>query len=250
MQILKDIVANVPEYPIKQVIAGIQNILVESIHCGLSTTLLEEGHPFSSIKASGNLTNMTTKTLAELSFSEIQLEAALGIAAINSASDISSLKLTMMNAKELLVRKGKDKKVALIGHFPFIDKISYAFAEIFVFELFPQVGDYSVEKIPEILPQADVLAISATSLCNHTFDKIMQHRSKNCFTVMLGPTTPLSPILFDYGIDALSGVLVKNNELVKIQVMEGVLYRNLKGIELITILKDSNKNDSIMRGNE
>ena len=36
--------------------------------------------------------------------------------------------------------------------------------------------------------------------------------SRTCYTIVFGPSTPLSPVLFEYGADQLVGVRVENHE--------------------------------------
>jgi len=60
--------------------------------------------------------------------------------------------------------------------------------------------------------------------------------------MLLGPTTPLSDILFDYGIDILSGSIVTDQDAVLRGVSEGDTFRRMKktgGIRFVTMLKDN-----------
>ncbi|MFO8011204.1 MAG: DUF364 domain-containing protein [Dehalococcoidia bacterium] len=43
------------------------------------------------------------------------------------------------------------------------------------------------------MPRADVVAITSTSLINHTFEDLIQLCDANALVIMLGPSTPLSP---------------------------------------------------------
>ena len=56
---------------------------------------------------------------------------------------------------------------------------------------------------------------------------------------MLGPSTPLSPVLFDYGLDAIGGALVEVVNTVLDQVELGAAFRNLKGVRTVAMAKDS-----------
>ncbi|MBN1221421.1 MAG: hypothetical protein JXM69_21030 [Anaerolineae bacterium] len=55
--------------------------------------------------------------------------------------------------------------------------------------------------------------------------------------LLLGPGTPLSPILFGYGVNFLSGVVVKKNDTVLQTVGQGANFRQLhqQGIRLVTM---------------
>jgi uncharacterized protein len=65
----------------------------------------------------------------------------------------------------------------------------------------------------------------------------------------LGPTTPLSEVLFDYGIDFLSGTRVADPEKVLKSISEGCHFRQLKkrgGVELLTLAKDRRSFSQVM----
>ncbi len=51
------------------------------------------------------------------------LEAAIGMAALNSALDLSPLedRLQQVNAFDVLLHRGKNKNISIIGHFPFVE---------------------------------------------------------------------------------------------------------------------------------
>jgi uncharacterized protein (DUF4213/DUF364 family) len=58
--------------------------------------------------------------------------------------------------------------------------------------------------------------------------------------LVLGPSTPLSPILFDYGVDILSGSVVENLDAVLQAVSQGANFRQVhqQGVRLVTMQKD------------
>ena len=89
------------------------------------------------------------------------------------------------------------------------------------------------------MPEADVVAITGSSLINHTFKRIMVNCRPSSFKIMLGPSTPLSPVLFDYGLDAIGGALVEDTKNVLAKVEEGASFRQLQGIRTVMMVKDS-----------
>jgi uncharacterized protein (DUF4213/DUF364 family) len=59
--------------------------------------------------------------------------------------------------------------------------------------------------------------------------------------MLLGPTTPLSEVLFDYGIDILAGSVVTDKETVLKSVSEGASFMQLKargGVRFVSMVRD------------
>jgi len=58
--------------------------------------------------------------------------------------------------------------------------------------------------------------------------------------MVLGATTPLSPVWFDYGVDLVSGTRVTDPELMLRLVSEGVVFKQIhgRGMKLLTIQKE------------
>jgi uncharacterized protein (DUF4213/DUF364 family) len=102
--------------------------------------------------------------------------------------------------------------VAIIGHFPFSEWLVDEVGKLSVFERGARLkpGDLPAEKMDEILPAAEVVAISATTLINHTLTSIMSLVDPDAFVLMLGPSTPMTPLLFELGFDALCGTWIED----------------------------------------
>jgi len=180
---------------------------------------------------------MSVKDLARLALSGSGMEASLGMAAINSALPESDY--VELNAEQLIAEKSIGKNVAIIGHFPFIERIKQTAGKLSVFELNPRdAADLPANKIPELLPQADVVAISALTLVNRTFDGIIANCKKDAFKILLGPSAPLSEIVFDYGIDVVSGTKVSDILSLLAHLSEGANFKSLPGKRLVTMRKD------------
>ena len=72
------------------------------------------------IKEPGRLLEKSTSELVQMSFSDSILEAATGMASINSLIEVDEGRCVELNAGDLLAEKGRDKKVVIVGHFPFV----------------------------------------------------------------------------------------------------------------------------------
>jgi len=57
---------------------------------------------------------------------------------------------------------------------------------------------------------------------------------------VLGPSTPLSPVLFDYGVDLLCGSIVTDIEPVLRAVRQGANFRQVHkaGVQLICMARE------------
>jgi uncharacterized protein len=56
--------------------------------------------------------------------------------------------------------------------------------------------------------------------------------------VLIGPSTPLSPLLFDFGISLLAGVEVVNLDELLISTRQGVSFRHMKGTRRVSLVNN------------
>jgi hypothetical protein len=158
------------------------------------------------------------------------------MATINSLIDIDESKCIEKNAFEILLEKGEGKNVAVVGHFPWIPKLRGKVQNLWVLEQRLREGDLPAGEADRILPQCDVVGITGTSFINHTLEGLLA-LCKKAFVVLIGPTSPLSPILFDYGIDAICGAEVVDVDKVIRSISEGATFKEVSGVRLLTLSK-------------
>jgi uncharacterized protein (DUF4213/DUF364 family) len=205
VKILDDLMDGLAGAPAREVRVGRFWTAVWSRHCGLASTTGPGEHKHGSrfVQGAGSLAGQSALELARLAHSESTLEAGIGLAAINSLLEVDETRCVERNAGDLLVERGRDKRVALIAG--------------------------------GILPQADVVAITGSAFINHSLEGLLGLCRTDAFIVVLGPTTPLSPVLFDYGVNAISGTRVVDPELALRSVSEGATFRQIQGIRLLTM---------------
>ncbi len=243
MDIFKILLPSLPEGKVLGVEIGLfwTAVLVEvdgRQSCGLASTLSKEEneHAGPAVSAAGRLERCSTRELTGLVHSESFTEVSVGLAAVNALLPRPKHPVDLP-ADEYIARQGSQSRVAVIGHFPFVDRLRPRVKDLWVIELKPKPGDLPAEAGPEFIPQADILAITSTTLINHTFDDIMQHRKPGARVMLLGPSTPLSPRLFDFGVHVLSGSIVERPEAILPLVRQGANFRQIKpqGVRLVTI---------------
>lgn len=242
MTILDDLLASLPvaDVPVRHVLVGAHWTVVCSRHAGMAATLMaEKPHGHSRVRDVGHLAEKPAGALAELSRSDDPLEASIGVAAINSLLEVDERQARELNAAEVLGQRGRDRNVALIGHFPFIEQLRPAVGQLWVIELHPAAGEYPAEAAADLLPKADMIAITASALINHTLDSLLALCQPTSTVMVLGPSTPLSPVLFDHGAHILSGTRIVDEAAVLRTVAQGASFRQVDGIRLVTLVRDS-----------
>ena len=127
--------------------------------------------------------------------------------------------------------------MAVVGHFPFLSKVREKAKQLWVIEKNPREEDFGELEADRLIPQADVVAITGTSLTNHTLEHLLSLCDPGAFVVMLGDSVPLSPVLFDYHVDAISGTKVMDAETALRCVSQGANYRQIKGVKRLTMFK-------------
>jgi uncharacterized protein (DUF4213/DUF364 family) len=239
MKMLDDVLLSLQanDFQVKSVHTCVFWTAVVSKHCGLSSTFRDEGPSHErGVRDVGNLTQKTALELAEYSKSNSLLEASIGMATINSLIDIDESKCTEKNAFEIILEKGEGKNVAIVGHFPWIPKLKGRTKNLWVLEQRLREGDLPAEEADQILPQCDVVGITGTSFINHTLEGLLS-LCKGAYVLLIGPTSPLSPLLFDYGIDAICGSKIIDPDQLIRTISEGATFKEVTGVRLLTLSK-------------
>jgi uncharacterized protein (DUF4213/DUF364 family) len=207
MSLIDELLAALPDGAVWDVRVGVfwTAVVVEVAshrRCGLASTACNDDHHQSggpAVRDAGLFMDRSARELAELARSYRPIEAAIGMATINALLPAQEEQWVDLNAGDVIARHGADKQVALVGHFPFIPQLRHRVGALWVLAL--------------CRPKALVL--------------------------VLGPSTPLSPILFDYGVHILSGSVVEDVDSVLWAVSQGANFRQVhrQGVRLVTMQK-------------
>lgn len=225
-----------PEIPVAGTIAGQHMVSVlQEANMGMSSLLhglVAPGRPFIDGSAA------STHSMAE----DIKLQntssACWGLAAVNSLLNLGSPG-PATKVQNFINRIGEGKNVVIIGHFPFVEKLKHYFKNLWVLELYPRTIDIHENMKNEIIPRADIVAITATTLLNDTLGEILNLAGKTAVKILLGPSTPLAPCLFDMGIDYLGGTIVHDHQKAVAGIRSGLPFRKMSGTR--TFLMGKNK---------
>lgn len=206
---------------------------------GLASTQIahDQEHGVAAVRGAGELLGRPARELAEWVASDNLTERSIGFAALNALIEVDEARCKELNAEQLILERGAGKHVAIVGHFPFTERVRAAAGQLSVLELNPMPGDLPASAAPDVIPQADVVAITGMTLVNGTFESLAALPRPGAFVLLLGATTPLTSALFDYGVDAISGTVVEDIALAAAAVSQGSSFRQVKGKRLVTMLK-------------
>ena len=211
-------------------------------YCGVALTVKLETMPRMSVSSP---VGRSLRSVAEGVRSWNFTEASAGMAAINAFyNTIENMKILGasghgldgrsedITSADISARKKKnpfdhpeelsaDAKVAVVGHFPHIEKKLEGKCKLSILERDPSKGDLPDSACEYILGEQDYAFITGMTFINKTLPRLLQLCGEKTRVSLVGPSTAMSPIVFKYGADELSGFCVTDPELAKRLIADG-----------------------------
>ena len=244
--ILDSVKAKIPEFayeiPLSNVASYAFVTLVKNRRIGMSMTLSDdrvfEFKVKSAVSHMGEVEKLGLREVLKWTESLNGIERSFAIAAINSAIDLKGPRYFTGNALELTAKLAAGKKVAVVGHFPNMDHIKNVAESFTILEKRPQEGDRKAEDAVEIIPRADIVTVTGVTCLNDTLEGLLALKKPGAIFIVLGPTIPLSPVLFDFGIDVIGGAWVEDDDEVLKKMAQGGTARHVSGLRSVLLPKD------------
>jgi len=189
-----------------------------------------------SLPRPGSYARQPLASLAALWTSDNIFEHTLAVAAVNAHWNRYDIEGSAANGLDLIENRGE--RTVVIGRFP---GVAERHPGIAVVEREPRPGEYPESALPDLLPKAAFVAVTASTIVNGSLPGILA-RCKEAFVLMIGPSTPLSPALFDLGVDALSGFVARDLDKLAQAVSEGAAVAALRPFgRFVTIRRDARR---------
>ena len=198
-------------------------LVVADVGAGVVHTPAKSRQGCGPVEGAGSLAGQPLQTLIDRIDDPNPIVQALGFAAINAYWNRYDLDAPAANGLEILDPSG-DRKTVVVGRFPKLDE---KLPNAQVIERDPRPGDHPEEAAATLIPDADQLVITGSTLSNGSLDALLAF-GKSAKTVLVGPSTPMCAELFPFGIDALSGFRVEDAERAQRAIMEGGAAKALK----------------------
>lgn len=178
---------------------------------GLAMTLDKPVRPRTLTK---QMAGMSLRALAAFSKSWNFEEASLGVAAINAwwnapRQKAAALSLGIGNDDSFSFWRERvvGKKVAVIGHFPYLETKIGDVCKLSILEKRPMEGDFPDSACEYLLPEQDYVFATGVTLINKTLPRLLE-LSRHCGIILAGPSVPLAPPLFRRGVIDLQGFVI------------------------------------------
>ena len=206
MGLTEEILSELETKPIDDLRVGIKytGVMVEN-RIGVARTI------FSQCETPHKVGNLKGKNVANLISSKKSIEASIGCAAINAQITLGG-KIKKGNVFERIIKMAEDcKTIGVIGKFPFVNKIN---RNVYVFEKKSIPGTLPASEADEILPKCDLVVITGSAFINKSLEHLLV--ISGGYTMVIGPSTPLSPVLFEFGADLLAGIYCENRNVLDV----------------------------------
>lgn len=203
-----DLVQGVADARVRRVVTGAQWVLVET-DAGMGVAARQTPPAADGVEDTQRWAGRSLRDLAAMAGQSWDaLEIAVGAAALNAHYNRPDLTGAPGNGLDLFA--GVDGRVVVIGGFP---QIARRMPQARVIDMNPQEGEFPEAACDWLLPGADAVAVTASAFANRTLPRLLRV-SAGARVAMIGPGTPLTPRLFDYGIESLAGFVAIDREAV------------------------------------
>lgn len=223
-EIYDDLINGIPE-----------KLLVDELICGSGSSYIRSGNGagIAGFRSYETRKPILTKNLIGAPLREVAacvkswnfVEASIGVAAINAYynnpevarkngvefSDEMWVEDRVFDPFIMSQNEIKGKKVVVVGHFPHLENLFEPICDLSIIEWEPEEGDYPISSYEYLLPQCDYVYLTCACVMDKTLPRMLELSQNAKRVTMVGPATPLAPVLFDYGVEKLSGFMIKDN---------------------------------------
>lgn len=217
-RLYRDLALGVADCEVRRITLGPRWILVEGPK-GAGLAALPR-HPRELKPRLRELERRSLKDLAALTASWDPLETAVGIAAINAQYNRYDLEGRPGNGAHRF--RHVEGQVVVVGAFPGVDGLLPRCA---VVEADPRPGAYPIAAMDSLLPGCGGAIVNSSTLINRSLPRILRLAASRPIA-LVGPSTPMTARLHDYGVDTLGGFLVRDPDGLAAAVAAGAMPRD------------------------
>lgn len=203
-----------------------EDVLVEDMICGMTWTAVRSSlgtvglamtTPVQTLpNEDRNIVGKSLKSAAQLIKSWNFIDAGIGMAAINAWYN-SAERMRELNSAQGDNRfctfdiPFEGKNVCMVGALRYPKEMFNSAKSLVVLERNLVDGTYPDSACEYYLPDCDLVLITGSAFINKTMPRLLQ-LAKNAQIVITGPSTPMAPMLMDYGVRRLAGLVITQEQ--------------------------------------
>ncbi|MGD9124271.1 MAG: DUF364 domain-containing protein [Desulfarculaceae bacterium] len=246
-KLLQELLENIPSpnLAVEKIAWGGRFVAVQTpAQVGLASTL----GAASSVDEQAMLNDLTGSSLgriASLLLEDSPFLASVGLAALNAGFPYPREGLDL-TAGDMLVKLCQGRRVVVVGDFPFTRDLEDVAASLTVIDFRPGHGNKPGQDWEHDLTECQVAAITATALLTRTLAALLV-QTCGALKILVGPSTPWAPRLFDLGVDVLAGSMITDGHSVMQAVAEDLPFYLIKrqGVRLSAWAREGLDLDSL-----
>ncbi len=203
---------------------GYTAVCLDTGACGLAYTFRDEaGEGCSVTRLAGSIAGRQAEEVAGWAKELDAVTTAVALATLNALVEPPVAATESDVATCLRLEPGD--VVGMVGYFgPLVEFVTARASKLHIFERRPTAngGVLPDWAAPVLLPECDVVLLSATTIANRTADSLLACAKQAREVAVLGPSTPMVPEVFaQRGVTLLSGVQVVDRDRLLRIVSEG-----------------------------
>nr|WP_294504435.1 DUF364 domain-containing protein [uncultured Rhodopila sp.] len=213
----RDLALGVAQDEVRAIVCGPRWIMVEgTLGVGLAPI---QGNPRDLLPRLPGFARQSLSELAALTQSWNPLEMALGVAAMNA--HYNRFDLAARSGNGISSFRRLTGPVVAIGAFPGIGGILPNSA---VVEADPRQGEFPMTAMDTLLAGCSAAVVNASALVNRSLPRVLR-LARNRPAALIGPATPMTARLHDYGLEVLGGLIVSNPSELAAAIRAGAAAR-------------------------
>jgi uncharacterized protein (DUF4213/DUF364 family) len=204
--LIGEILARIEDRPADAVAVGrVYTAVRIGERVGIARSNLEEGTSREDLEA------LAGTPVAHLLTSADRPASAVGAAAVNALLPETGRPEKRSVFEEIVEVAPRFARIGIVGLFPFVRQIE---GKVTVLEEKPEPGCLPASSAPEVLPGCDLVVITGSAFANGTLDELLG--LSEGFTYVIGPSTPVTTLLFRHGVDVAAGVFCSDPDVVDV----------------------------------
>lgn len=261
LKLLQEVVPKVDEILVDQIVIGVGYTAVHltTEHVGVCFTFQAEVNPHycHAHNRAGSLAGANALETAAMAKSWDLSESVIGLATMNALSSVvfeKDPKRYCLSRGNVLdeIKFAKDDLVVMVGNMlPLREEIVNKVKQVYVLERDPMRRENGV--LPDtasegILPEADVVIITGTSLANGTVDRLLELSQDAREVAVAGASASVLPDpLFNRGVTVVGGIRALDSRKLLQVIAEGGGTKQLKkAAEFINLKPLKNQSQTVL----